>query len=158
MKYLIFISLFIYGCATPYQPHGFLGGYSEMKLGDDSYVVYFAGNGYTSSLTADQYTHRRAKELCIKDGFGGFRVLGSQERNSSTLDYNEYNESYEITNKPGAKLYIKCEGKKAKQEPLVVEDKEMDDYLEDYSNESVDPVDTSNDKYKVEFNNRRNRK
>lgn len=52
------------GCATPYQPKGFSGGYSDQELGAGRYAVDVQVNSYTSQGTALEYAHRRAGELC----------------------------------------------------------------------------------------------
>ncbi|WP_442952987.1 CC0125/CC1285 family lipoprotein [Paucibacter sp. B51] len=57
----------IAGCATPYQPLGSLGGYSEKQLEPKVYEVTFLGNGGVSRELAQEYWHRRARELCGGD-------------------------------------------------------------------------------------------
>ena len=61
---LIGISLMLVGCATPYQPKGFRGGYDEVEVKPGVYFLTFEGNGYTGSGTVMKYWHQRAKELC----------------------------------------------------------------------------------------------
>lgn len=33
------------GCATPYQQQGFRGGYTDTRIGSDTALVSFKGNG-----------------------------------------------------------------------------------------------------------------
>ena len=60
---VVFLTL-ISGCATPYQPYGFGGGYKETKTSENEYELHFSGNGPTSFELVKTYWHRRAKELC----------------------------------------------------------------------------------------------
>ena len=55
-------------CGTPYQPKGFLGGYSNNDLGGGRHTIDVEVNGYTSAGTALDYAYRRAGELC-PDGY-----------------------------------------------------------------------------------------
>ncbi|MBM3712946.1 MAG: hypothetical protein FJW56_05870 [Actinobacteria bacterium] len=73
--FVLFSLLIFYGCATPYQPHGFLGGYSDQYLGNDTYMIAVSVNGYTSSATAYSYFHRRASELVYQNGYRRYEVL-----------------------------------------------------------------------------------
>jgi hypothetical protein len=60
------------GCATPYQPRGTTGGFTDKRLGPDLYAVEFRGNGNTSSdLVLDMYLYRCA-ELTLQNGFDVF--------------------------------------------------------------------------------------
>lgn len=66
MKYCFLVAMagVIAGCATPYQPSGFTGGYKDKELSAGKYEVYYLGNGVTSLETVTEYWHRRASELC----------------------------------------------------------------------------------------------
>jgi len=68
------IMLALAGCATPYQKRGLSGGFTEYHLKDGIYVLQFSANGYTSSITAEKYFYRRAKELTAEKGFDDYRV------------------------------------------------------------------------------------
>jgi hypothetical protein len=65
---LIGISLMLVGCATPYQPKGFRGGYDEVEVKPGVYFLTFEGNGYTDSGTVMKYWHQRTKKLCEQRG------------------------------------------------------------------------------------------
>lgn len=54
------------GCATatPYQPKSLTGGYSDKDLGDGQWKVEFKGNSFLSKEKTEEYTDRRAKEVC----------------------------------------------------------------------------------------------
>lgn len=51
-------------CATPYQPSGPAGGYSERELGGGKYYLKYLGNEFTKSEVVREYWERRASELC----------------------------------------------------------------------------------------------
>jgi hypothetical protein len=63
------------GCATGYQPTGFSGGYSEMALNQDSYIVSFRGNGFTGEGTVQSYLLRRCAELTLNKGYKYFVLI-----------------------------------------------------------------------------------
>ncbi|MDF2529562.1 MAG: hypothetical protein K0Q57_442, partial [Gammaproteobacteria bacterium] len=42
-------TVFLAGCATPYQPMNFNGGYSDLQLNQITYTVTAQGNSYTSA-------------------------------------------------------------------------------------------------------------
>lgn len=67
------------GCATPYQPDAWAGGYEETWMSEREAVVSFDGNGYTSADRARSYAAYRACELTLENGFTHFVVLGSGE-------------------------------------------------------------------------------
>lgn len=66
--FIIGIGLILVGCATPYQPKGFRGGYEEVEVKPGVYFLTFEGNRHTSLSTAATYWHQRAKELCAQRG------------------------------------------------------------------------------------------
>jgi hypothetical protein len=69
------------GCATEYQPMGMTGGYSEIKLNEDTYQVTVAGNGYTSADRAQKIALLRACDLTIQVGFQRFVIAGGNVDN-----------------------------------------------------------------------------
>jgi hypothetical protein len=77
-RFLVFISAaLIAGCATPYQPMGYLGGYREIRMAADIYRVMFFGNGYTNSELAAEYALRRCADLTQQNGYRYFGILGA---------------------------------------------------------------------------------
>lgn len=80
--FVIVAAAFVSGCATPYQPDGFTGGYSDTQLQPDVFRVYFRGNGYTSGQRAQDFAMLRAAGICLQHGFGYFALLN--ERNSTS--------------------------------------------------------------------------
>lgn len=69
------ITLALVGCATPYQPMGAAGGFSEQKLGADTYFVVVGVNGYTDPSVLKPFTLRRAAEIAKSNGYRWFRVV-----------------------------------------------------------------------------------
>jgi hypothetical protein len=70
---------FLAGCATPYQPTGFTGGFSETQLAPDVFRVYFRGNGKTSGERAQDFALLRAADICLQHGFTCFAVLDESD-------------------------------------------------------------------------------
>ena len=66
------------GDPTPYQParESNDGGYIDWHVSGDIYQVQFAGNPYTSHETIKAYWARRARVLCIENGYTDFKPLG----------------------------------------------------------------------------------
>lgn len=67
------------GCASPYKPHSFSGGFSDLKLSEDTWVVTYAGNGYTSSARSGDFTLLRAAELVHQAGYPYFTIMNAEE-------------------------------------------------------------------------------
>lgn len=70
-------------CATPYQPRGLTGGYSERKLENDVFLVSFSGNGFTSRDTVYRSWLYRCAEITVQQGYDWFAVLGSAPKVST---------------------------------------------------------------------------
>lgn len=79
---LIFTAaLFLAGCAaTPYQRSGLRGGYSEVRLGPDSYAVTFSGNGYSTEVQARSMAMLRGAELCRDARYGWFASVKDESK------------------------------------------------------------------------------
>jgi hypothetical protein len=73
------------GCATPYQPLGFRGGYSDLLLESDRFRVSFKGNGYTSADTVETYLLYRSAELAVQRGFDYFIITDSSGETSQSF-------------------------------------------------------------------------
>ena len=111
---LVIFSLFLLsGCvaATPYQPMGFRGGYSDSQLQNDKFQVSFSGNMKLTQAKARQYALRRAAEVTLNNGFDYFMVEENQDISHAFVSGNDG----DIIggSKPEAILNIHCgKGKK----------------------------------------------
>ena len=110
-KNIVLPFLFLVGCSsTPYQPMGFTGGYEDTHIKDNLYFVEVATNAYTSQSTAAQYFHRRAKEVCIENGYKDYKI--QRERDTSTAfatgSYGGGSVTASTLNKPGFSGYVEC--------------------------------------------------
>lgn len=65
------------GCATPYRPAGFSGGYSDTPIDGNTVRVTFKGNGYTPKEVVQMYVLYRCSEVTLKDGYDYFVVTGA---------------------------------------------------------------------------------
>lgn len=64
------------GCATIYQKEGFFNnGYSDLRSGQDTFVVTFRANEHTSRQKVKKYALRRAAEITRTHGYQYFVVL-----------------------------------------------------------------------------------
>lgn len=82
--FMITAAVFVSGCATPYQPTGFTGGFSETQLAPDIFRIYFRGNGFTSSERADDFAMLRAADLCLQHSFTCFAILNQSSSTSTS--------------------------------------------------------------------------
>lgn len=74
---VVFLSLVLAACATPYGSNGITGGYAEQELEPGIWRITYGGNGFTSAETVQTYWLYRAAELTLERGFDGFRILSS---------------------------------------------------------------------------------
>ena len=65
----------IYGCATPYEPEGLLGGYRDSSIGNDQFHITVQGNGYTNTGMVEQYFYRRAAGIVKENSYTGYKVI-----------------------------------------------------------------------------------
>jgi hypothetical protein len=97
-KIAIVLAFFLLaGCATKYQPMGFTGGYKDVHIRDNIYFVEVSTNSFTSQTTATQYFHRRAKEVCLENGYKDYKIQGGQVVSTQ-----------HATSKPGFCGYVEC--------------------------------------------------
>jgi hypothetical protein len=66
------------GCATPYQQHGYLGGFEETQLAPNVWRVSFKGNQYTSSERAEDFALLRAADLTLQSGYSYFGLASAR--------------------------------------------------------------------------------
>ena len=98
------------GCATPYQPRGFAGGYTDAHLKDNLYHVTFEGNAFIDQSTAVRYLHRRAKELCLENGYKDYTVKDPRDASTQMMmgSYGSGSISASTMNKPLVSGYVEC--------------------------------------------------
>jgi hypothetical protein len=68
----------ITGCASPYQPERFGGGFSETQLDTNVFRVSFRGNGLTSTDRAEELALLRSAEIALNNGFTHFVIVGNE--------------------------------------------------------------------------------
>jgi hypothetical protein len=135
LKYLPLITLVIFlgGCATGYHSRSFNGGYSEIMTNQDSFIVTFSGNRYTSGERTMRYALLRAAELTLNNGYKYFAILSSVDQTSSynysntsgnalgsgnSFGYSSFTYSGSIV-KPGISIRIKCFKEKTQRYEVI---------------------------------------
>ncbi len=88
---IIVVMINVSGCSTPYKESGFMGGYTDSKIGEGQYLVTFTGNGYTSMGQAKQYALRRASEVCSNDGYSKYIIVDSKDQTVSRASPTSFN-------------------------------------------------------------------
>lgn len=78
--------IFLSACATPYQPMGLMGGYSDSHLDSNTIRVSFYGNGYTSRETVENNLLYRSAEVTVQNGYNYFIIVGGD----TTPTYSSY--------------------------------------------------------------------
>jgi hypothetical protein len=73
------LALALAGCATPYQPAGFGGGYRESETAPGTWRVVFSGSGATSRETLRTYWLYRCVTLTREKGYDAFEILSRLE-------------------------------------------------------------------------------
>lgn len=105
MNKILLLALTV-ACASPYQPKGFRGGYSEIRLASDMYEVTFKGNGYTSPEVVHQYLLRRAAELTRQNGFTHYVPMKGRDTSDVGI-YKNASTGYQSFVKHGEAMTIK---------------------------------------------------
>ena len=82
MSKLVYISLFIIfiiSCETTYGPssQNFTGGYEDQLTGNNTAIVRFKSNAYTSMTNTQKFAMKRAAELTLEKGFDYFLIEGN---------------------------------------------------------------------------------
>jgi hypothetical protein len=72
---LFALALFTASCSTPYQPQGFRGGYSDIRIDSNTVDVAFRGNGYTGKQRVRTYLLYRCAEVTRQDGYDFFVMV-----------------------------------------------------------------------------------
>jgi hypothetical protein len=105
--FALMIVALLTGCAaTPYQPMGFTGGYEDTHIKDNIYYVSFQANANTSHTTAAQYFNRRAKEVCLENGYQDYRLYGERDTSGAFGTYG--GGQAHVSGKPGFASYVEC--------------------------------------------------
>lgn len=82
---ILFVLVWVQGCATSYQSNGLTGGYSETQLDENLFNVTFKGNGYTSRERAEDFTLMRSAELAIQNGYNYFQIIKSEDHTKNDV-------------------------------------------------------------------------
>jgi hypothetical protein len=61
LKITAVVALALAGCQTQYQEMSFTGGVSAMPITSDTYRIVSRGNGYTNSVTVQDYSLLKAE-------------------------------------------------------------------------------------------------
>ncbi len=76
VKILILSLVALSSCATLYQKEGFFSnGYSDIRSGQDIFVITFRANEHTKEHKVKRYALRRAAEVALKNNYRYFTVL-----------------------------------------------------------------------------------
>lgn len=71
----LILPLLLFGCVTPYQQKGFMGGYSDTQLDSNTVRVSFYGNAFTSRENVENNMLRRCAEVTIQRGYDYFIII-----------------------------------------------------------------------------------
>lgn len=109
------IALYLSGCATGYQDNNLFGGFEETRIKENSWIVRFKGNAYTSASKSADYCLMRCAEVCLENGYSHFILVDSNEstktstfttpQSSHTTGYVAGNNFYANTNTYGGQTH-----------------------------------------------------
>lgn len=74
---VLLISFFILGCKTSYQSKGYTGGFTEIKINQNTFKVDFHGNAYTSSSRVNDFALLRCAEVTKRNNCRFFVILNT---------------------------------------------------------------------------------
>jgi hypothetical protein len=69
------VAIWLAACAPPYQPVGLMGGFNELPLGEDTFLVAFHWTRFTSQDRIMDFLLLRAAEVALDRGAPYFIVL-----------------------------------------------------------------------------------
>lgn len=69
-----FLLVLLSSCMTAYQRAGLTGGYTETRLGENVWRVFFVGNGFTNSERAIDFALLRSAGVCLESGYRYFII------------------------------------------------------------------------------------
>ncbi len=76
---LVGLVLVLAGCATPYQRMATLGGYYDIQMGEEVFLVGFRWTRFTPPERIMDYLLLRAAEVALDHGAPYFLVLGQEK-------------------------------------------------------------------------------
>lgn len=85
VRLLPLLMFLVAGCATPYQPDGFTGGYSDTQLTPDVLQAHFRGNGYTFCERVHDFAVLRAADRCLQNGYPYFASVDDRNGTSTSV-------------------------------------------------------------------------
>ena len=95
--FCIAVLIFSYGCQpTPYQRLGTTsaGGYSDMRLSENTFHVRFVANDNIPPSTVRDYLYRRAAEITIKNRFKYFTVIRGPSQLTERMQIHQSQDYY----------------------------------------------------------------
>ena len=135
---LFAILIFVVSCATPYKPLSITGGFSEVKIQEGMYKVYFKGNAYIGEERIRNYTLYRCAEITLENHYQYFIILEDNisERKGYITDTNKYgSNTYEYKKLTGG-YTIQCFADKPETNKTIYNAKEIKKNLSPYINEA----------------------
>lgn len=106
--FLCVVSLMLAGCASQYQPIAFSGGYSDMRMQENVFVVTYRGNGFTSDIRAKDFALLHCAEVTLKNGYKYFVISGPGSETTVTQEstYGAFGPAWQSVNKPDVRYTI----------------------------------------------------
>ena len=80
------VACLLAGCATAYQPDGVSGGYADRLLSDNTALVSFRGNRFSTPETLHAYLLRRCADVTLQNGFNYFVLVNNPPPNEQNTD------------------------------------------------------------------------
>ena len=116
---LIALILFLVGCGggsssgLGYKKYGdgtygSAVGYSDFRINDNQWRVTYSGQANTSYEKSVRYMYKRAKDICLENGFKSYEVSGNTQGNKDNgSTYVGYGQTYS-SNSPISSGTVTC--------------------------------------------------
>lgn len=115
---VIMLAIGLTSCSTGYHASNFWrNGYSETLTSDDSFLVTFEGNEWTTKKDTKKFAMMRASELTLRNGYQFFEIVKEEDNTTECVRTTKKEDTViegvttwltEGVDMPSVTLYVKC--------------------------------------------------
>jgi len=134
---ILLTSALLLGCATPYQPKGWGGGYSAIQLDSNTLRVTFKGNGHTSRERVDTFLLYRCAEITVQRGYDYF-ITVSADTTTRSHTTGSSGDTHTFHKHEGVAIVRMFKGDKPADYPAAFDAKELMHFLQNQNSELME--------------------
>jgi hypothetical protein len=107
---LMIVAMLTISCAQKKIPTPYEESYKDTHIRDNIYYLQVSTNSVTEQIVAVQYFHRRAKELCLEQGYFDYRINNEVDatKKSNYVSASPGVAMASSSNMPGFAGYVEC--------------------------------------------------